>query len=92
MPNTAPSEFVKMRKDATPEFRQGWEDGCESGSAAGSNFFYKGLYKINKVDGYKVTQSEDYKTAWNFSWWYCYRYMYVKHKSNIWGSFFGGYK
>lgn len=92
MPNTAPTEFPQMRKNATPDFRQGWEDGCETGSNSIANLYHKMMVYDNKIDGYKITQSNDYKTAWNFAWWYCYRYMHVKHKSTIWGSFFGGYK
>ena len=93
MPNTAMTEFGEMRANASPDFRQGWEDGCETGSASTANNFHKLIiYDSVKVDGYKITQSNEYKTAWNFAWWYCYRYMYVKHKSTIWGSFFGGYK
>ena len=93
LPNTAMREFSEMRAKATPEFRQGWEDGCETASASTSNNFHKlFFYDSVKVDGFKITQSNEYKTAWNFAWWYCYRYMYVKHKSTIWGSFFGGYK
>lgn len=92
MPNTAMREFPEMRKNASPDFRQGWEDGCETGSQAPANWFHKMMVYDTKVDGYKITQSNEYKTAWNFAWWYCYRYMYVKHKSSIWGSFFGGYK
>lgn len=92
-PNTAPSEFKEMRANATPDFRQGWEDGCETGASAPANWFHKMvMYDSYKVDGYKITQSNEYRTAWNFAWWYCYRYMYVKHKSSVWGSFFGGYK
>ena len=93
LPNTAMAEFPEMRKNASPDFRQGWEDGCETGSASPANWFHKMVvYDSVKVDGYKITQSKEYQTAWNFGWWYCYRYMYVKHKSSIWGSFFGGYK
>ena len=92
-PNTAPTEFSEMRKNATPEFRQGWEAGCETGSASTSNHFHRMvLYDSTNVDGYKITQSNDYRTAWNFAWWYCYRYMFIKHKSSIWGPVFGGYK
>ena len=93
LPSTAMSEFAGMRKNATPEFRQGWEDGCETGSASIANYFHKMMvYDSVKVDGYKITQSTDYKTAWNFAWWYCYRHMHVKHKASIWEMFFGGYK
>lgn len=76
--------------NASPEFIQGWRDGCETGMSAGSNGFYKIFYRNNKVDGYKIAGSPDYKTAWSNSFWYCYRHDYVKQKSKIWSSIFGG--
>lgn len=81
-----------LENEASPDFIQGWKDGCESGMSAGSNSFYKMFYRINKVDGFKMVKSGDYNTAWNNAWWYCVRYDAVKQKSSIWGSTFGGYK
>jgi hypothetical protein len=91
-PNRPDTEFTEDLKTASPEFRQGWEDGCEVGMSGGSGTFYKIFYSNNKVDGYKMTGSSDYKNAWGNAFWYCYRYDYVKQSSSIWGSTFGGYK
>lgn len=77
--------------DATPDFKVGFEDGCEAGMAAGSNTFYKMFYRSNKMDGYKFANSGDYKSAWGIGWWYCYRYDYVKQKQSLYGSFFRGH-
>jgi hypothetical protein len=76
--------------NASPEFHQGWRDGCETGMSSGSNTFYKIFYRNNKVDGYKMVGSPEYKTAWSNSYWYCFRHDYIKQKSPIWGSIFGG--
>lgn len=89
-PNRPDGEFQEDLKSASPEFQQGWADGCETGMSAGSNTFYKMFYRNNAVDGYKMTDSNDYRTAWGNSFWYCYRYDYIKHKSSIWSSFFKG--
>ncbi len=75
---------------ASTEFKQGWKDGCETGMSGGANTFYKIFYKSNVVDGYKIMNSSEYKTAWGNAFWLCYRYDFVKHKTSIWGSFFGG--
>ena len=92
-PNRPDTEFEKDLAESSVEFRQGWDDGCETGMSAGSNTFYKMFYRNNKADGYKMTSSADYKTAWGNAFWYCYRYDYVKQKSTaIWGSTFGGYR
>lgn len=76
--------------NSSVEFLQGWRDGCEVGMSAGSNTFYKIFYRNNRVDGYKMSNSTDYKTAWSNSFWYCYRHDYVKQKSSIYGSIFTG--
>lgn len=86
-----PDNF-NIGEDASAEFKQGWADGCEVGMSAGSNTFYKMFYRNNAVDGYKMSSSPEYKTAWGNAFWYCYRYDHVKQKSGkIWGSTFGGY-
>ena len=86
------NEFKKDLVNASPDFKQGWHDGCESGMASGSNSFNQVFYKNNKVDGYKISYSSEYQTAWNNAWWFCYRKDYVNQKSMVYGSFFGGYK
>lgn len=85
-----PNKEFTMDKDATPEFRQGFEDGCEVGMSAGSNTFYKIFYRSNKIDGYKSTNSGDYKNAWGIGFWWCYRKDHWKTSSSIWGSMMEG--
>lgn len=92
LPERPGDEFQEDLKHASPDFRLGWHDGCEVGMSAGSNTFYKLFYRNNAADGYKMVGSPDYKTAWGNAFWYCYRKDYIKQKSGIWGSTFGGYK
>jgi hypothetical protein len=87
-----PNRTMKIDESASPEFKQGWKDGCEIGMSSGSNTFYKMFYRNNAVDGYKMTSSSDYKTAWGNAFWYCYRYDHIKQNSSIWGSTFSGYQ
>lgn len=87
-----PIRDVEFKGNVSPDFKKGWEDGCETGMSAGSNTFYKMFYRSNAVDGWKMTRSKDYQAAWNNSFWYCYRADYFKQKSSIWGSVFGGYR
>lgn len=90
---TSPADvFAKDLEDATPDFRQGWYDGCESGMAAGSNKYYQTYYKNNKVDGYKMSYSTEYRNSWTNGWWYCYRKDWTNQRSSIWGSVFKGYR
>lgn len=82
--------FDEDLKEASLEFKQGWQDGCETGMSSGSNTFYKMFYESRKIDGYKAASSSDYSAAWTNAYWYCYRYDYIKQKSSIWGSMFSG--
>lgn len=85
-----PNKEFDMDPDATPEWRQGFEDGCEVGMAGGANTFYKMFYRTNKVDGYKMAAFDDYKNGYNAAYWWCYRKDFIKSKSSIWGSTFRG--
>ncbi len=92
LPKMPYGNYPEQISAASPEFEQGWKNGCEVGSASGSNTFYKIFYKSNKVDGYKVAGSQDYSRAYGNAFWYCYRAAHIKHKSSIWGSIFSGYR
>ena len=92
LPERPDKEVMFNKSEVSPEFNQGWEDGCEVGMAGGSNTFYQMFYRNNAIDGYKMTGSSDYKTAWGTAFWYCYRRDWVKQKSAIWSSTFGGYR
>ena len=87
-----PSDKFKPDEDSSPEFKMGWSDGCEVGMSAGSNTFYKMFYRNNAIDGYRMTGSPEYKSAWSVAFWFCYRKDYIKQKSSIWSSYFSGYK
>jgi len=92
LPERPDSAFKEDLEKASPDFRLGWRDGCETGMSGGSNTFYKIFYRNNASDGYRMTTSSDYKAAWGNAFWYCYRHDYVKQKSGIWGSMFKGYQ
>ncbi|MFT6077022.1 MAG: hypothetical protein ACJA02_000841 [Myxococcota bacterium] len=86
-----PSKFFKKDlKNASPDFKQGWEDGCESGMSGGSTSFNQNFYQANKQDGYKFSYSPDYKTAWGSAFWFCYRSDSIDQKSTTFNSLFRG--
>ncbi len=91
-PGIADKEFPESLKNSSPDFVRGWKDGCEVGSSGGSNTFYKMFYRSNAIDGFKFSGNTDYRDAWVNAFWYCYRNMYVRHKSSIYSSVFGGYR
>ncbi len=94
-PGRPDREFAKVLANASPDFRQGWEDGCTVGMSGGSNSFYKMFYQNNAIDGFKTMDSPVYSEAWSNGMWYCYRYDQIKNGADgptIWGSMFGGYR
>jgi len=88
----ASRNFKDSIAKGSPDFQQGWKDGCETGMSAATNTFYQIFYTNNKIDGWKITSSPDYKTAWNTALWFCIHSDYVDAKSSIYGSFFKGYQ
>jgi hypothetical protein len=88
-PNTT-DHFKSDLAKADPDFKLGWDHGCETGASSGSNQFYKIFYKSNKQDGWKMASSPTYKNAWNYGYWYCMREEYVDQNVTMWGSIFGG--
>lgn len=91
-PNLPDKKMKKQLEDSSPEFKAGWQDGCEVGISSGSNTFYKAFYQSNRVDGYRMAGSQDYRDAWEFAFWYCFRSTYIRQKSSIWNSIFKGYR
>lgn len=92
LPARADKEMTFKEGEVSPEFKQGWDDGCEVGMAGGSNTFYQIFYRNNVADGYKMTSSSDYKTGWGNAFWFCYRTDWTRQRSSIWGSTLGGYR
>ena len=76
-------DFKDELESSDPDFKLGWDHGCETGSATGSNQFYKMFYDSNKQDGWKMAESPIYNKAWKYGFWYCYREEYVDQKSLI---------
>jgi hypothetical protein len=83
-------DYKEDLKNASPDSRQGWYDGCETGIQSGTNAFYQSLFKT-KQDGYKMVYSPDYSNAWGNAYWYCYRKEWTNiQSSTTWSSVFGG--
>lgn len=83
--------FDHELQNASPDFAQGWRDGCESGMKGGQNSFYQMFNRNNSIDGYKMSYSPDYSKAWGNAWWYCYRAEWTDQRSKVWSSTFAGH-
>lgn len=66
--------FDDMPQDASPDYKQGWTEGCETGLSHMTNAYYQTFYK------FKVTESKikipDYYLAWKDASAYCRHYAY----------------
>lgn len=60
--------------EGTPDFKQGWEDGCSTGLGAYGNGRYRAAYGW-KQDHTKVSDA-DYYRAWKDAYTYCRWYVY----------------
>lgn len=65
--------------EGAPElFKQGWQDGCETGSATSATQFQRLFYgfKINE----QLVRNDEYYNAWNKGFRYCHRYLFQYHR------------
>ncbi len=56
-------------------FKQGWQDGCETGISATSNHFQKMFYDF-KQDS-KLARDQKYYLGWKLAFDYCQRYIFI---------------
>ena len=60
---------VDVDTGAPPEYRLGWEDGCDSGLSAEGGWHYKLMYGFKKRT--EMAMNEQYKQGWNEGFTYC---------------------
>ncbi len=56
-------------QNGSPEFNQGWRDGCDSGMAAFGNYTYKLIYSFKK--DMTLISNQEYTAAWNSAYNSC---------------------
>lgn len=79
-----PITLMSVTPSGPPEYRLGWEDGCDSGvSAEDGSFFYKWTLGFKKRP--EMAGEEQYKAGWNEGFSYC-RFSYASTKAP--GGFF----
>lgn len=64
-----PMPLYYVRVEGTPEYKLGWEDGCDTGVSAESGFSYILAYGFKKRP--ELANNEQYKSAWNEGFTYC---------------------
>ncbi len=77
-----PFGIGEVPKGGSPEFTQGWEDGCHSGISAYGGTHYRNLGYKFKQD-YKMIHNKDYYNAWQDAYLYCrwYVWNYIRQGS-----------
>ncbi len=72
---TTPFGIGEMPKGGSPEFEQGWKDGCGSGLAAyGGGPYRNAGYKFRQ--DWRMINNKDYYNAWQDSYLYCRWYIW----------------
>jgi hypothetical protein len=64
-----PIPLYHAQPDGPPEYRLGWEDGCDTAVSSHDGLLLKILYGFRKRP--EFGNSELYKTAWNEGYGYC---------------------
>lgn len=64
-----PVALYMTEPSGPPEYKLGWEDGCDSGISAQSPAIYKMAFGFRKRP--EFFDNELYKTAWNEGFSYC---------------------
>lgn len=64
-----PVSLYMVDPSGPPEYKLGWEDGCDSGLAAQGGMVAKMAYGFKKRP--EMADNELYKTAWNEGFTYC---------------------
>ncbi len=68
-------------KDYQPLYVEGWRHGCESGTSASANQWYKFFYKFQQDA--VLAQNRVYYKGWKDAFDYCQRYIYQYTRRHI---------
>lgn len=64
-----PATLYMVEPSGPPEYRLGWEDGCDAGLSAQGGPLYKAMFGFKKRP--ELGNNELYKQAWNEGFTYC---------------------
>jgi hypothetical protein len=69
MAGCRPMPLYYVEVEGPPEYKLGWQDGCDTGVSAQGGFSYIMAYGFKKRP--ELSNSEHYKAAWNEGFTYC---------------------
>ena len=64
-----PAELYFVDPSGPPEYKVGWQDGCDTGISAQGSILHKTIYGFNKRP--EMASNEQYKQGWNEGFTYC---------------------
>lgn len=64
-----PASLYFVQPSGPPEYKLGWEDGCDTGLAAPGGALAKAIYGYKKRP--ELLDNQLYNTAWNEGFTYC---------------------
>ena len=79
-----PASLYFVGPSGPPEYRLGWEDGCDTGMSAQGGPLYKMMFGFNKRP--EMGSNELYKQAWSEGFTYCRFSTSADQKFNGWTS------
>jgi hypothetical protein len=82
-PRISPLGIYGYNKSAPQAYKDGWEDGCESGMAAYGNFAMKTLHTFRQ-DPVRIIKDQSYRKAFDTGFHYCRAYVNRWQASGLW--------
>ncbi len=64
-----PTSTWFVNPEGPPEYKLGWEDGCDSGLSAQGTYMYRAIYGFKKRA--EMMDNDLYKQGWNEGFTYC---------------------
>lgn len=77
-----PTSTYFVQPQGPPEYKLGWEDGCDTGVAASSSGLGKLVFGFKKRP--EFGDNEVYKSAWNEGFTFCRFSLEQTDKNNVW--------
>lgn len=69
LPGCRPFSTLMVDPAGPPEYKLGWEDGCDTGISAEGAYYYKLMYGFKKRT--ELAANDQYKQGWNEGFTYC---------------------
>jgi len=73
---------VENNPKASPEYKKGWREGCESGMSSWGNYYYKAFHNFTHTP--ELLDNKDYSKSWADSFHACRSYVNRFLSDGVW--------